>query len=138
MIVTDASVWVSHLIAQEVNHSVSRRWLTETVNQSEVIAAPALMLAEVSGAIARRTGHTDLGHKALNHILSTPELRLVYTDSELGMLAARLAADHHLRGADALYVAVAAYLDIPLISWDQQQLDRAVEIVKGFRPGEMS
>ncbi|MFQ5419300.1 MAG: hypothetical protein ACE5EY_02940 [Anaerolineae bacterium] len=63
MIVTDASVWVSHLIAQEIHHSVSRRWLTASVHNNIVIAAPALLLAEVGGAIARRTGDIDLGRK---------------------------------------------------------------------------
>ena len=134
MIVIDASVWVSHLITQEVHHSVSRRWLTAIVNRGEIIAAPALVLAEVAGAIARRTGDTNLGHKALNHILSTPELRLVYTDSELGLLAAQLAADQHLRGSDALYVAVAYHLGIPLVSWDQEQIDRVTDLIKAYTP----
>lgn len=134
MIVTDASIWVSHLIAQEINHSVSRRWLTKIVKQGEVIAAPALLLAEVAGAIARRTGDPDLGHRALDHILSTPELRLVYTDSDLGMLAARLAADQRLRGSDALYVAVAYHLRIPLVSWDREQIDRVTNLIKAYTP----
>ena len=133
-IVTDASVWVSHLIAQDVHHSASRRWMTEMVDHGAVIAAPALLLAEVAGAIARRTGDADLGQKALNHILSTPDLRLVYTDSELGMLAARLAASQGLRGADALYVAVAYHLKIPLVSWDQEQIDRVNDLITAYMP----
>ncbi len=136
MIVTDASVWVSHLIAQDAHHSKSRRWLTQVVKQGAIIAAPALLLAEVAGAIARRTGDTDLGNKALNHILSTPDLRLVYTDSELGMLAARLAAGQRLRGADAFYVAVAYHLKIPLVSWDQEQIDRVRDLITAYTPAQ--
>lgn len=136
MIVTDASVWISHLIAQDIHHSTSRRWLTAIVNQGAAIAAPALLLAEVAGAIARRTGDTDLGNKALNHILSTPDLHLVYTDSELGMLAAHLAAGQRLRGADALYVAVAYHLKIPLISWDREQIDRVRDLITAYTPAQ--
>lgn len=134
MIVTDASIWVSHLIAQEIHHGVSRRWLTAVVRSNTVIAAPALLLAEVGGAVARRTGDANLGHQAVNHILSTPNLRLVYTDSALGMLAAALAADQQLRGADAMYVAVAQRLNIPLVSWDQEQIARASGAITAYMP----
>ncbi len=134
MIVTDASVWVSHLTTQELHHTVSRRWLTTVVYGNTVIVAPALLLAEVGGAIARRTGDADLGHQAVKHILSTPNLRLVYTDSELGMLAADLAAVQRLRGADAMYVAVARRLNIPLVSWDQEQVTRAAGVVTAYMP----
>lgn len=134
MIVTDASIGVSHLIAQEIHHAVSRRWLTAVVHSNTVIAAPALLLAEVGGAIARRTGDADLGRQAVNHILSTLNLRLVYTDSDLGMLAADLAAEQRLRGADAMCVAVAQRLKIPLISWDQEQVARASGAITAYMP----
>lgn len=135
MIVTDASVWVSHLISQEIHHAASRAWLTAVVRSGTLIAAPALLLAEVGGAIARRTGDERLGHQAVNHILSTPNLRLVYTDAALGNLAAKLAVEQKLRGADALYTAVALRLKIPLISWDQEQIDRTATIVTSYQPG---
>mgnify|MGYP005726846879 CR=1 FL=1 len=134
MIVTDASVWVSHLIAQEIHHSVSRQWLTAVVHKNITIAAPALLLAEVGGTIARRTGDSDLGRKAVSHILATPNVRLVYTDSTLGLLAAELATARRLRGADALYVAVAHHLKIPLASWDQEQISRASNLVTAYTP----
>ena len=137
MIVTDASVWVSHLIAQEIHHQVSRDWLTAVVRSGTLIVAPALLLAEVGGAIARRTGDAKLGHQAVNHILSTPNLRLVYTDAETGKLAANLAVEQKLRGADALYTAVALRLTIPLVSWDQEQIARAAAIVTSHQPGQI-
>lgn len=136
MIVTDASVWVSHLIAQEIHHTASRNWLTAMVSNNKIIAVPALLLAEVGGAIARRTGDGKLGHQAVSHILSTPNLRLVYTNSDLGMAAASLAAEQRLRGADALYVAVAHRLNIPLVSWDQEQIGRASGVVSAYTPDE--
>lgn len=136
MIVSDASVWISHLIAQEIHHAASRKWLTTMVSNNNIIVAPALLLAEVGGAIARRTGDEKLGHQAVNHILSTPNLRLVYTDSNLGMAAARLAAEQRMRGADALYVAVANQLKIPLVSWDQEQIGRASSVVVAYTPDQ--
>lgn len=134
MIVTDASIWVSHLVAQDAHHAASRRWLTRIVGEGIIVAAPALLLAEVAGAIARRTADSDLGHRALEHVVSTPNLRLVPSDPVLGMAAGRLAADQRVRGADALYIAVAQQLNVPLISWDQEQIDRAAIIIQAFSP----
>lgn len=136
MIVTDASVWVSHLVAQDVHHVESRRWLTAVAQTRTPIAAPALLLAEVGGAIARRTGDSRLGQQAIQHILATPNLRLVHTDSALALLAAELAAGQRLRGADALYVAVARHLKVPLASWDQEQIARASDAVTVYSPGQ--
>ena len=138
MIVTDASVWVSHLIAHEIHHAFSRRWLTAVVQSRTIIAAPALLLAEVGGAVARRTGDAALGHQAVQHILSTPNLRLVYTDAKLALLAAELAAAQRLRGADALYVAVAVQLKAPLVSWDNEHLSRAPDLLTAYTPDAAS
>jgi predicted nucleic acid-binding protein len=136
MKVPDASVWVSHLVPQEANHAASRRWFREVVSSGTAIAAPAILLAEVAGAMVRRTGDAELGHKAARHILSTPNLRLVSIDEELAMLTAHLAAAQRLRGADATYVAVAQRLNIPLVTWDQEQRDRASAVVSARTPAE--
>jgi predicted nucleic acid-binding protein len=134
VIVIDASVWISHLVPRDARHEASRRWLTEVIHSGATIVAPDLLLAEVAGAMARRTGDAELGHKAVAHILTTPNLRMVYSDEELGLLAARLAADRRLRGADAAYVAVAYQLGVPLVTWDQEQLARAGAVIGARMP----
>ena len=48
--------------------------------------------------------------------------------------AARLASDLQIRGADAVYVALAQQLSLPLIAWDQEQLSRAATIVQTWTP----
>jgi predicted nucleic acid-binding protein len=50
------------------------------------------------------------------------------------MLTARLAAIHRLRGADALYVAMAHHLQIPLVSWDQEQANGVAGLVTACLP----
>gem|GEM_PF-3592889 len=57
-----------------------------------------MLLAEVAGAIARRTGAPELGRRALEGLLRFPGLRLVTVDRHLGQEMARLAADLQLRG----------------------------------------
>ena len=134
MIVVDASVWVSYLLPSDVNHEPSRRWLSALLRAGEVIVAPVLLLAEVGGAVARQTNRPQLGQRAIDRLLNIPNLRLVSIDHAAGIRAARLAADHRLRGADALYVATATTLNIPLVSWDRQQLDRARGLVEAHAP----
>jgi predicted nucleic acid-binding protein len=134
VIVVDASVWMSYLVRSDSNHRASDAWLSERLSGGRVVVAPILLLAEVGGAIARVMGRPDLGGAAVDRLLSVPNLRLVAIDHALGLRIARLAAERRLRGADACYIAVAAALEIPLVSWDNEQLDRAREIVQVATP----
>lgn len=135
MRVVDASVWVSRLVPQDVHHETSRSWLEAFLRSGGVVVAPLLLLAEVAGAIARRTGEPRLGREAVARILRVPGLRLVTLDPGLGQEAARLAADLRLRGADAIYVATAHSLGIPLITLDREQRDRAGHVITVRPPG---
>ena len=51
-------------------------------------------------------------------------------DHSLLLEAAQLAAELGLRGADSTYVAVAARLDLPLVTLDVDQRERAGKRVK--------
>lgn len=125
MSVVDASVWVSLLVASDVHHHASRQWLEEHVTQGGQLVAPILALAEVAGAISRRTGAVQLGTQALDTLQRLPALRLVALDRRLGEAAGRAAAELGLRGADAVYVALAQQLRLPLITWDNEQIGKA-------------
>jgi predicted nucleic acid-binding protein len=132
--VVDASVWVSRLLAQDVHYAESRQWLERQVSDREIIIGPMSMLAEIAGAVARRAGNPQLGRRAIDTVLAVPAVRLVDIDRDLGTLAYRLAADGRLRGADALYVAVASRLSIALVSWDQEQIQRASRFIATATP----
>ena len=129
-VVVDASVWVARLIAGDVFHDTSRRWLEGKRSGGEHFLAPSLLLAEVAGAIARRTGEADLARKATAALKQLEDLRLVEMEAELGQIAADLAATLGLRGADAFYVAVAAHLSVPLATLDTDQQGRAAKVVE--------
>jgi predicted nucleic acid-binding protein len=134
MMVVDASVWVSHFMPQEVNHMVSRRWLTQQINKQSSLIVPTILLPEVSGAIGRRTNDPKLAYLAVRQILATPNLVLSTLTPEISELAAELAADLRLRGADAVYVATAQQHQSPLVSWDVEQLERTASILNTFNP----
>ena len=132
--VVDASVWVSRLVSADVHHPVSQTWLEAFVGGGGQCVAPVLLLAEVAGAIPRRTAEARLGQAALKMLLRLPALRIVNVERRLGMSAAQLAADLGLRGADAVYVALAQQLKVPLVTWDQEQLDRTSGIITAHQP----
>lgn len=50
----------------------------------------------------------------------------------------RIAAEHLLRGADAVYAAVAAIHNCALITLDREQLNRLAPLVRVFTPDSYS
>jgi predicted nucleic acid-binding protein len=134
--VVDASVWVSRLVPQDVQHAASRRWFEEQAAGGDLVISPTLLLAEVAGAVTRRTGHSELALQAVQMLLRLTELRLVPLDSRLGQLAAQLAAEDGLRGADAVYVATAQHLNVPLVTFDHEQRARGRRLVEVQSPGQ--
>jgi predicted nucleic acid-binding protein len=133
-VIVDASVWVSGLLADDVHHSRSRHWLQQQTEQGLPLVIPTLALAEVSGAISRRTGGPLRIRDFLRRWVSTPGLQLIPVDEELGMEAARLAARYRLRGADAIYVALAHVLATPLVTLDHEMRTRGGRVVSVSEP----
>jgi len=125
---------VSALVASELNHPASRRWLAERDRAGEILVAPTLLIPEVAAAIARRSGRSTLGKRAVAALLRLPNLRIVDLDAELAEEAGQIAANRRLRGADAVYVALARRLEIALVSWDQEQVERARGLVEIVEP----
>ena len=134
MSVVDASVWVSVFLPQDAHHRTARRWLEDRVASGATIVLPVLLLSEVGGAIARQTRSPETAAEALKVIESVPGLRIVPVDHRLGRASADLAVRLRLRGADAVYVAVAAHLKIPLVTLDAEQRERAKDLIEVRTP----
>lgn len=132
--VFDANVWISRVSPEEVHHLVSRRWIRGQVTAGTDFTVPNLLLAEVAGGIARRTGNAREGRDAVRMLLRTPRLTVVLLDAALGDRAAELAAQLRLRGYDAVYVAVAEAMGMPLVTWDQEVLARASAVIPVLQP----
>ncbi|MBI2207284.1 MAG: type II toxin-antitoxin system VapC family toxin [Candidatus Rokubacteria bacterium] len=136
MIVVDASVWVSRLFDADVNHEASRRWLVDQVANAVPLIGPALLLPEVAGAISRRSARPRLGRVAIAMLRRIPTLRLVSIDEQGAVIASELAARLALRGADAVYVATAHILGVPLVTWDAEQRDRGGRVIAVRTPAD--
>ena len=117
MIVVDANVFISLLVPADVHHERCVDWLRARLSAGESLIAPTIFMPEVGGAISRRTSDAT-GREALAALKRVPTLRLVPVDAKLAALSANLAVEHGLRGADAVYAAVATSLKIPLVTLD--------------------
>ena len=134
-VVVDASVWVSRASEADVTHARTTAWFEHQSTTRAVLVAPVIMLAEVAGALARITGRAEIGRSVVERLTGLPALRLVPIDAAIGGRAAQIAADLRLRGTDALYVAVAERLTLPLVTWDAEQRDRGRILVETRTPG---
>jgi predicted nucleic acid-binding protein len=136
MYVVDASVLVSRFLPEDAFHEISSRWLDERSERLEGIFVPSTLPAEVGGALARRTGQIERAAALARGLFHHPSIRVVAVDAELGQEAATLAAELRLRGADAVYVALARRLGMPLVTWDAEQRERARSAVRVATPEE--
>lgn len=133
MITVDASVWVSAALPDDVHHAVARPWLAAWT-QADTVVVPMLVLSEVAGAVARRTANREAGHHIAVELAQAPRIVLVPMNLGLATAAAYYAAELSLRGADAVYVAVARLMGTPLFTWDREQRLRAQGLVDVRRP----
>ena len=58
------------------------------------------------------------------------DMRWVPVDDQLITRAIDVALDIHLTAADALYVATAEHLNVPLYTWDHEILARAPQRIR--------
>lgn len=135
MVVVDASVWVARLVPGDGFHQAARDWMAAPHEDNTLLISPSLLLPEVGGAIARRTGDGDLAARAIAALEQLPGIRLIEMERNLVAEAAELAASLGLRGADAVYVAGAEYLHLPLCTLDDDQARRAAYRVQIHRLG---
>jgi predicted nucleic acid-binding protein len=134
MPVIDASVYVALINAHEAEHAASWAWFERIRARGEPIAAPAILLAEVAAALSRGMGDPALAHRTVEQLERSAVIELVPVTVALAGRAASIAADHRIRGCDALYVALADQLGEPLIALDRQQLERCNAIVDARAP----
>lgn len=136
MFVVDASVWVSRYLPPDEFPQASSEWLLSVISQDQRIVAPALLLPELTGPISRAASEFE-ARRALSEVSRILALQLVPIGGSLAKVAGRLAAQFRLRGADAIYVALAMDLNLPLVTWDGERIERGSESIIVRTPGQL-
>lgn len=133
MIVLDASVWVATQFQDETRHTISRAWRDAHLAAGEGIAVPNLFLAEIGEAIARRSTDPDQARRNVERIPADPLFTVVATDPLID-LTIETAIAASLRGANAVYVALARRLEVPLVTWDREIGRKAGRLIDVHEP----
>ena len=134
MAVMDASVYIALINSQEVKHSTSWAWFEGAQSKQERIYAPVILLAEVAAVLSHGIGNLDIAHRVIHQLKRASVIELIPVTLQLAELAADIAAEHRIRGCDAIYVALADQLNESLVTLDRQQLERAAAIVPTHEP----
>ena len=133
--VIDASVFVSAAQASDVHYAESVLLfgqLEKTPNAN--VFCPTLLLAEYSASIARRTSDASLAESLVDLLDTIQGLKLESLTQSRAHRAAEVAARFRLRGADAVYVALAEEFNATLITWDNEMLQRSAAVVQLLTP----
>mgnify|MGYP002682851701 CR=1 FL=1 len=136
MIVIDTSVWISHLVVPDVHYAATNAWLDYIQTRQARFCVPSIFMAEVSGVLARIDAPDGFVAETIFQIDSSDQF--VITPVTLGhaMRAADIARIAKIRGSDAVFVALAAFLEVPLVSWDKQQRERGALFCRTMTPVE--
>lgn len=132
----DASVFVNAFNPHEEGHAASLQILAAIQERGDPVIVPTLLVPEIAAAVARATEDST---GALQYAMATaalPQLTLVSLTAAVARQAADLAATHHLRGADAVYVAVARRYGTTIVSRDHEQRTRGAAVVTCQTPEE--
>ena len=132
--IVDASVWVASVLDKDAHHDVCLAFMHRFVKERQIAIVPLLLWPEISGAVARRTGDADRGMKVAELIAAKIWVKGVPLDASLAHESMRLAASLRLRGADAVYVALAVAYREPLLTLDIEMLERARCLAEAFTP----
>lgn len=97
------------------------------------MAVPEFLLIELSAALVRQTKQPTLAKQSARSLYNSP-LLIVPVDASLTEASVDLAADLQLKAGDAIYVALAHRMGIPLISWDNEQLQRSSSLIETYTP----
>lgn len=134
MAVIDASVYIALVNAQEREHASSWAWFEQARATDEPIVAPVILLSEVAVALSRGVGDPTLAHRVVQQPARSEVIELIPVTLALAEQAALIAAEHRIRGCDAVYVALAEQLSDALVTLDRQLLERGAAVVPARAP----
>jgi predicted nucleic acid-binding protein len=134
MLVVDASVVVASVSRADAFHDPSRRWMDSCIEDGVELFAPNLLEVELAAALRRLSGDRRFAERAVSRMHQKGFIELMPLTPERAWRAAELAARSGVRGADAVYLALAQELGVPLVTLDRQQLERGQDHVSVRRP----
>jgi predicted nucleic acid-binding protein len=128
--VIDASVWVAINRDTDPAHSRCMAWLDSVLDSNDRLVAPTLLVAEVAGALRKLTRQQAVASAVVEELFALGAVELIPLDRERARRAAALAAASGVRGADAVYLALAQELVENLVTLDRLQAEQGAKLVE--------
>lgn len=136
MIVVDTSIWLAGVLPADVHFRETQPFM-DLVRFGDVrLHVPAHFPAEFAGVLSRIRAPEQVIADILEMISSIQLFTLHSISLPLGLLAADIARHARIRGSDAVFLALAATLDLPLVTWDKQQRERGRLFCRTMTPVE--
>ncbi|MDW8403349.1 type II toxin-antitoxin system VapC family toxin [Chloroflexus sp.] len=120
MFTLDASVLMRRINAKDPATVVCNELLEAIRLKAIPLVEPLLVLPEVAGAFSRLFRDPMRGRVYAELLRDLPNTTYVPLDAALAQVATELAADRFLRGADAVYAAVALRYGTTLVTLDDE------------------
>lgn len=136
MIVIDTSVLLAGLLPIDMHFSETQPLLARVRTGQLLLDVPAHFPAEVAGVLSRIGESEQLINDTIALIGSRHPFTIHPISVHLGLLAANIARVAKIRGSDAVFLALALALDVPLVTWDNQQRDRGSLFCRTMTPLE--
>lgn len=132
----DASVFVNAFNPHEAGHAKSLDILSTIQERGDPVIVPTLLVAEIASAVARASDDAAGAIRYAMAAAALPHITLVTLTPAMARQAAELAAAHRLRGADAVYLAVARRYGTTVVSRDEEQRTRGAAVAACQTPEE--
>jgi predicted nucleic acid-binding protein len=132
----DASVFLNGFNPAEVGYAESNKLLAEVRAKAVPVIVPTLLFPEVAATISRVQGDANVARSFAHALRNWPNMIVIPLDDALSAEAVDAAARFHLRGSDAIYVAVAIRFDTVLVTLDREQRTRSSAAIVTMSPAD--
>jgi len=133
-VTVDASVFVNAFSPDETGSDASAGFLAQLQQAGIPLIQPTLFFPEVVASIARKQDDAEVALELMQELKKFPKLTFIELDDDLAEYASEVAANHRLRGSDAVYAAVALRFGTELITLDKEQLERLPNVLTVKKP----
>lgn len=133
----DASVFVNSVNRREDGYADSNRFMRWIHGGGHPVVVPTLLLVELAATIARGQSSAARADRFVRRIHAMNHFTFVPLDESVMWESVEIAVQHQLRGADAVYVAVARRYKATLVTLDREQRTRVGSVVATLLPAEV-
>lgn len=132
----DASVFVAFLDNEDCEQLNASKCIEFCQKGNQKIFISSVFVSEVISALGRKTQNMNIALKAYDLIEAMKNIKFVTLDEEFSKKTNSLVARLFLRGADAIYAAIAQNSKSVLITLDKEMQKRSKTYIEVYSPLE--